>query len=282
MFRTHEEKVEAFYTHGSKIRGIQDGGFLSFGYWTTETNCYQDAGEALIQRILQVESRNQGGEILNVACGYGAETLRILEHIQPDHIIAIDITGPHIEFAKQHAEALHLSDRVHFEKMDACKLPFAGNRFDYVIGVEGPAHFNTREDFFRRAFDVLKPKGTLLLSDIIVDDTVVEQSPYNRFIGKLCGKHWFMPRANWMSLAQLTRLLRDIGFELGSVESLGEHVYPGFARCNLKWKSIWNAIRIRGLRIGIALTFISWLLGHVHRRKMIDYVIIRATKPPMQ
>jgi hypothetical protein len=34
MRLTHENKVEKFYSHGSDTRGFQDGGYLSFGYWT--------------------------------------------------------------------------------------------------------------------------------------------------------------------------------------------------------------------------------------------------------
>jgi len=30
---THEQGVEKFYSHGSKIRAHEAGGFLSFGYW---------------------------------------------------------------------------------------------------------------------------------------------------------------------------------------------------------------------------------------------------------
>lgn len=278
MKLTHENKVENFYSLDSDIRGTQEGGFLSFGYWTNETNDYHQAVEALINRILRFEKPLNSGMILNVACGYGAETLEIYEKIRPDKIIAIDITGAHIEFAKQKISILNLSDRIHFEKMDACKLSFQPDSFDYVIGIEGPAHFNTREVFLRKAYEVLKPSGILLLSDIIVDNIVTEKSLYNRLIGNLCAKHWYMPKDNWMSIEEMKLLLEKIGFKVDTTESVGSHVYPGFSKYNLKWKSIKNACHTRGFRIGFLLTFISWLLGYVFRRNMIDYVFIRAIK----
>jgi SAM-dependent methyltransferase len=162
--------------------------------------------------------------------------------------------------------------------MDACKLSFAPNNFDYGIGIEGPAHFNTRELFLRKAYEVLKPGGIILLSDIIVDDIETLNTLYNRIIGKFCARHWYMPEENWMSLEELKILMKKIGFKIDTAESIGNSVYPGFSRYNLKWKSLKNAFRTRGLRIGIALTIISWLLGHVHRRNMIDYIFIRAIK----
>jgi ubiquinone/menaquinone biosynthesis C-methylase UbiE len=278
MKLTHENKVEKFYSHGSDIRRFQEGGYLSFGYWTDEIIDYHQAVVALINRILKFEKPLNSGMVLNVACGYGSETLKIYEKICPEKIIAIDITESHIEYAKIQIRSLNLSDRIHFEKMDACKLSFPPNSFDYVIGIEGPAHFNTRAIFLKKAYEVLKPNGILLLSDIIVDNIETEKNLYNRIIGNFCAKHWYMPKNNWMSIEEMKVLLNEIGFIIDTAESVGRNVYPGFSHYNLKLESVKNAIRTRGIRIGVALTFISWLLGYVYRRKLIDYVFLRAIK----
>lgn len=278
MKLTHENKVEKFYSHGSDIRGLQEGGYLSFGYWTNDTREYHQAVETLINYILKSEKPINRGMLLNVACGYGSETLKIYEKIYPEKIIAVDITDSHIQFAKQHINSLHLSDKIIFEKEDACKLNFPPESFEYVIGIEGPAHFNTREIFLRKAYQMLKPNGVLLLSDVIVDNVETEKNLYNRIVGNFCAKQWYMPKENWMSIEELKTLLKKIGFEIDINESLGQNVYPGFSHHNLRWKSIKNAFRTRGFKIGLELTIISWLLGHVYRRKMIDYVFLRAIK----
>jgi ubiquinone/menaquinone biosynthesis C-methylase UbiE len=278
MKLTHENKVEKFYSHGADIRRYQEGGYLSFGYWTNEIVNYQQAAEALINRILEFEKPLNSGIVLNVACGYGSETLRIYEKIKPEKIIAIDITDLHIEYAKLQISSLNLSDRIHFETMDACKLSFPPDSFEYIIGIEGPAHFNTREVFLKKAHEVLKPNGILLLSDIIVDNIKTEKNLYNRMIGNFCAKHWYMPKDNWMSIKEMKALLTEIGFTIDTIEGAGKDVYPGFSHYNLKLKSVVNAVRTRGVRIGLGLTFISWLLGYVFRRKLIDYVFLRAIK----
>ncbi|MBN1252223.1 MAG: class I SAM-dependent methyltransferase [Bacteroidales bacterium] len=278
MKHTHENNVEKFYSLSTDIRGLQEEGYLSFGYWTDEITEYSQAVKTLINRILKYEKPLNSGTVLNVACGYGSETVEIYKKIHPEKIIAIDITDSHIQFAKHQISSLNLSDKIDFEKMDACKLNFPAESFDYVIGIEGPAHFNTREIFLRKAYEMLKPKGVLLLSDIIVDNIVAGKNLYNRIIAKFCAKHWYMPKANWMSIKEMNNLLNKIGFDIDFSESAGKYVYPGFSQYNLKMKSIKNAIRTRGIRIGLALSFISWLLGYVHRRKMIDYVILRAIK----
>jgi cyclopropane fatty-acyl-phospholipid synthase-like methyltransferase len=279
MRKSHEQHVERFYSHGSDTRGLQDGGYLSFGYWPEPDMDYSEAVDALIKHVLDEERSEHVGVVLNVACGYGSETMKLFEVLQPERVVAIDVTDSHIRFAKHHVRNLRLADRISFEKKDACTIDYPRASFDYVIGIEGPAHFNTRETFLRKAYRALKPNGVLLLTDIIVDNSVIQKGWFNHMVGALCAKYWYMPKANWMSIAELRHLLTDIGFEVRKAESLGDLVYPGFARFNLRWKSIKNAIRTRGLRIGILLTFISWLLGFVHRRRIIDYTFIRAIKP---
>jgi hypothetical protein len=60
-------------------------------------------------------------------------------------------------------------------------------------------------------------------------------------IGNFCARHWFMPKANWMSLNEFQEMLKEIGFKLDWFESAVDKVYPGFSKFNLKWSSIWNA-----------------------------------------
>lgn len=275
---THEKKVEKFYSHGSALRSLQSAGFLSFGLWRDDTLDYQQAAEDLLKMLLENEKPLNRGTILNVACGYGTETFDIYKRLFPENIIAIDITQAHIDFARKRAEDLHLADKIVFERQDACILPYQPGSFAYIIGIEGPAHFNTREKFLRRSFDVLEPGGVLLLTDIIVNRAKAEGQPMNFWIGRRAANLWHMPKANWMTIPEIVQLLESVGFKVDIARSMGERVYPGFSRNNTKMPSIINAIKTRGIFIGLGLTFISWLLGWAFRRDMIDYAFIRAVK----
>lgn len=274
----HEKKVERFYSRGAATRALQEDGFLSFGYWTDKTRDYYQAAEDLLEQVVGQEPPIRRGTILNIACGYGAETFRIFKKLQPRKIVAIDLTEAHVEFAKKKAAEHKLSEHIDFQKMDACQLRFDSNSFAYAIAIEGPAHFKSREEFLRRVYQVLEPGGVLLLSDIIVNNEQVQKNWFNKFLSRLCAKHWHMPRVNWMTADEFGAMLDAIGFEQTNVRSIGKHVYPGFARFNLKFSSIFNAMRVRGIRLGIGLTFISWLLAFLFRRGILEYALVRAAK----
>jgi SAM-dependent methyltransferase len=275
---SHERKVEKFYSHGSDLRSLQGGGFLSFGIWKEDTADYQQAATDLLLMLLENEQPLNRGTILNVACGYGTETFEIYKRLSPKKIIAIDITEAHINFAKKRAQEQNLSEKIIFEKQDACILPYKTGSFSHIIGIEGPAHFNTREKFLRRSFDVLEPGGVLLLTDIIVNRENAEKQPINFWIGRRAASLWHMPEANWMTIPEIVSLLESIGFRVDIARGMGNRVYPGFASNNTKMSSIVNAIKTRGIFIGLGLTLISWLLGWASRREMIDYAFIRAIK----
>jgi ubiquinone/menaquinone biosynthesis C-methylase UbiE len=275
---THEEKVDKFFSHGSNLRALQEGGFLSFGYWTKKGQDYHQAAEDLLELFLSHETSLNRGVILDVACGYGAETFKIYDKLKPDKIIAIDITSAHIEYAKKIALERNLADKICFDKQDACILPFQSNYFAFVIGIEGPSQFNTREQFLKRAYDVLEPNGILLLTDVLVHKDVAQKNWFNRRLRRTISKHWYMPEPNWMNSGQYNQMLIDIGYKVDFIQSIGANVYSGFAKYNMRWSSIRNAIHVRGLRIGLGLTIISWLLGVASRRGMIDYAYIKAVK----
>jgi ubiquinone/menaquinone biosynthesis C-methylase UbiE len=276
--QTHEEKVERFFSHGSILRSQQDNGYLSFGYWTKKGEKYYQAAQSLVDLLLSKETPLSRGIILNVACGNGSETFDFYKYMKPEKIVAIDITAAHIEYAQKIVQDRNLVDKIKFEKQDACILPYGSKTFAYVIGVEGPSQFNTREQFLKRAYDVLEPNGVLLLTDVIVHNDVAQKSWLNRKIGQILSKHWYMPKPNWMNFERYSQMLQDIGFRIDFFKGIGANVYPGFVRFNLKISSIINALRVRGFRNGLGLTFLSWLLGLASKRGMVDYAYIRATK----
>ena len=134
--------------------------YYNYGYTKPDTRSQREASENLVTELLNFLPEKTG-TILDVACGLGASTRRLLDYYEPDAITAINISEVQLDRARLNAPG------VQFLSMDATHLDFPDASFDSILCVEAAFHFLTREQFLREAMRVLKPGGWLILSDIL-------------------------------------------------------------------------------------------------------------------
>jgi MPBQ/MSBQ methyltransferase len=247
-------------------RGYYDNsGFFNFGYWGAGARSQREACEALVDRLVEGIAV-KGGRILDVACGVGASTRRLLSSYAPEAITAINISEAQI------AEAQKLVPECEFRQMDATRLDFPGDHFDAVICVEAAFHFDTREEFLREALRVLKPGGSLVLSDIL----------YRRLATPLVAPT-HVPRANFVPDAASYRcLLERAGFHAIDVED-ATAVCLGRFRQNL---SRWPMTQHKAGRLTLHTALlratmaraVAWYFGAACK----SYVLASARKPGAQ
>ena len=109
-----------------------------------------------------------GSRLLDVACGSGGPTLRIVEKTGA-HATGIDIHQDGVENATRLATARGLADRARFQVCDASKpLPFHDAAFDAVLCVDAINHLAGREGVLAEWARVLRPGGRVLFADPVV------------------------------------------------------------------------------------------------------------------
>lgn len=116
--------------------------------------------------------------VLDVACGLGAASKAAKARWPLAQVTGINISPLQVEHAKTNAP------ECSFLPMDATSLNFADETFDLVMSIEAAFHFDSRVDFLREAFRVLKKRGTVLLADILFNEAPAADSiavwPVNR------------------------------------------------------------------------------------------------------
>jgi MPBQ/MSBQ methyltransferase len=196
----------------------EDSGFYNFGYWENGAKTQREASEALIDRLVSRIGRD-GGRILDVACGPGASTKHLTRSYAPEKITAINISEAQLNAARQRAPGCD------FLLMDAAKLEFADAEFDAVICVEAAFHFDTRDTFLRETFRVLKPGGSIVLTDMLF-----------RAFMKPLAEIGQVPLSNFVpNIAAYEERLKATGFEGVAVEDATESCMGGFRRHLSKW-----------------------------------------------
>jgi MPBQ/MSBQ methyltransferase len=191
--------------------------FFNYGYWDKNTPDQKSACENLIERLLSFIPSKEG-KILDVACGKGETAHYLLKYYQPQTITGINLSEKQLETCR---------DKVPggtFLRMDAATLDFQNDSYNNIMCVEAVFHFHTRETFLQEAYRVLKPRGTLVLTDILLTDW-----------GK-SHRLWWLDEANAAlnDLETYSELYQRVGFQeveiIDATRECWEGYYTGLAR----------------------------------------------------
>jgi len=270
----HERRVEKFYSTG--VKGIHEyhGGYLNFGWWEHADN-YREAAETLVYKIGKACDLDKKSKVLDVACGMAPQNI-FLHKMFGAAFDCVDVTWKHVEIARKRVESAGLTDAITIHHGSATSLIFDDDSFDSVISIEGPEHFNTREDFFREAFRVLKTGGVLSISDFSLKrppETWMEKTML-----RLTQILWQVPKANVYTTHHYRSKLESAGFKNISIKECGKHVIPGYVYEQWRLSTMKELSQIRGWFAAIGGLIIDYLMLKIFRSKLVEYILVRAEK----
>ncbi|MEK6675788.1 MAG: class I SAM-dependent methyltransferase [Planctomycetota bacterium] len=154
--RQMEQQVSTIY-----LKDLYDrSGFFHIGYWADRPATLNEACEALVDRLVPYFGSSMG-LIVDAACGCGATSRRLANHLDADRIVGIDDSPWLLEMARFAAPG------VRFQLMDPSRMSFADRSVGNVVCVEGGPMLDTRNAFLKEAARVLKPGGSLVMADIL-------------------------------------------------------------------------------------------------------------------
>jgi SAM-dependent methyltransferase len=135
---------------------------------------YLIAAEAMTEAMCHAGRVRDGLSILDVGCGFGGTIAHLNEQLSGCELVGLNIDERQLARARQSVPA-RPGNTVRFVQGDACALPFQEGTFDVVLAVECIFHFPSRRQFFSEARRVLRGKGTLALSDFVVDGEKIDE-----------------------------------------------------------------------------------------------------------
>jgi SAM-dependent methyltransferase len=191
---------------------------------------YYAAAEALTDRIVEVAGVAGGRRVLDVGCGFGGT----LDHIRGRHrgcrLHGVNIDLRQLRWARRLLEQAGEAGEAHGEcpapaprqaaapiglvAGDGCRLPVADGSVDHVLAVECVFHFPSRKAFLREAARVLRPGGTVALSDFLMAPGALARITATMATSGLGDASWFGYVAKPLTSVGYDRLARGCGFEV--------------------------------------------------------------------
>lgn len=236
---------EFYNHHGARAFLFNTTEFRNVGYWDINTHNQQTACEQLQDTLLSfIPEKN--GRILDVACGMGASTQRLINHYQypAQNVWAINISEKQLESTRKKTPV-----ECHVLKMNAVEMKFENNFFDNILCIEAAFHFETRHRFLKEAYRILKPGGHLVLSDILF----TSPAPFDQY------KIFPSLQNHLQTIEQYRTLLSEVGFIQIAIKNVRDETWGAHFQNSIK--SLHQ--EFYGNRINIIdLTETLWLYYH--------------------
>jgi SAM-dependent methyltransferase len=245
-------------------------GWLNLGLW--EGAGSEAEAERACQRLVSTlaSALPVRGVVVDVGNGLGTQDRLIAEVIRPRQLVAVNITEWQLAAGRDRLREAAAAPVVG----DAAQLPIADQAVDGVISVEAAFHFRSRKAFFDECYRVLRPGGVLSISDIAVQRWPI--SPAELAAGLTQLRIFGLQRSMAMTAAQIAAAARAAGLAQVAVTSCGDRV-------------IAPALRLAATRLATApaapigqhtaARLLLWQAHLLWRRRIIDYLLLRAVRP---
>ena len=203
----HYDELDVFY------RELW-GEHVHHGLWLTGKESAEAAVEQLVERVAVRAAVGPGSSVCDAGSGYGAAARSLAA--RGASVTAVTVS------AAQHAYARQVTDGrdVTYVLGDFLSHPFPAGAYDAIIAIESTEHMEDQAQFFRRAHELLKPGGRLVVCAWL---STSDARPWQtRFLlASICREGRLTAL---LTGAQYTEMAERVGLQVLSLEDLSRNV----------------------------------------------------------
>ncbi len=188
----------------------------SCGYFKSPEDDLDTAQEQKLDYLCRKLRLRRGERLLDLGCGWGGLVMHAASKYGV-HATGITLSLAQAELACERIRQAGLADNCQVEVRDYRDLD-PTQRYDKIVSVGMFEHVGEEPlpEYFRRAWNALRPGGVFLNHGIAVSATFRRKGP--SFIGK-----YVFPDGELVPIHVTLRAAESAGFEVRDVESLREH-----------------------------------------------------------
>ncbi len=245
-------------------------GWLNLGLW--EGPGWEAEAEVACRRLVRTLASDlpAGGVIADVGNGLGTQDPLIAAVARPGRLVAVNITQWQLSAGRARLRQAAAAPVA----ADAVRLPFADGSLDGIISVEAAFHFRSRKAFFAECHRVLRPGGVLRMSDIAVQRWPV--LPAELLSGLTQLRVFGLRPAMAMTAGQIAAAARGAGLAGVELMACGDRVIAPAVRLT-RGRLAGDMAAPAGQRAAARL--LLWQVDLLWRRRIIDYLLLRAVRP---
>lgn len=253
--------------------GTAFGKHVHWGYFAdseqtaVSASDYGQAAEQMCLKLIDLAGIEDGQSILDVGCGFGGTISCLNEQFSRAEIVGVNIDAQQLQRAVASLSP-RADNRIEFVLADAARLPLPDDSFDHVLCVESIFHFD-RPKFFSEVARVLRPGGSLTLSDFVPDQQAVRFLQDSDLVNNPAVQSSYGAVDMSWSVSRYEETASQSGLSLNNTIDVSTHSLPTYdflRTCVQRWED-----KSEGKQFQRATN----LLEQATRRGFIAYLLMR-------
>ena len=163
-------------------------------------------------------------QLLDIGCGAGNYSLKMISKLPNLECTLVDLSGPMLDKAFERVSK-QTNKKVQVVKGDVREVSLKKNHFDIILAGAVLHHLRDDQDWettFKKIYDLLKPGGCFMISDLITQDSEILSDytweRYGEYLEELGGKDY---RKKVLDYVDKEDSPRSMNYQLDLMKKLG-------------------------------------------------------------